>query len=228
MTDPKMCSHSNWWFDRSVDRCCPECDERMHNVCMDCGLTSCQINENPKPEFKKFSKIPRLFRDCIITEKIDGTNAQVLVTEDGQVIAGKRTSFITPKNDNYGFAAWVKEHEDELKKLGPGRHYGEWYGCGIQRNYGLKEKRFALFNTKVDRRTLPDCVSVVPVLHTGLFDTEIIQYHLELLRSNGSVAVPGFMKPEGIVVYHTKAGQLFKATLEGDAEWKGKNNENNV
>jgi ATP-dependent RNA circularization protein (DNA/RNA ligase family) len=56
------------------------------------------------PVFEDFPKIARLSRECCITEKIDGTNAQVVITEDGQVLAGSRTRFITPEDDNYGFA----------------------------------------------------------------------------------------------------------------------------
>ena len=29
--------------------------------------------------FEEFKKIPRLFRDCTITEKIDGTNGQIVI-----------------------------------------------------------------------------------------------------------------------------------------------------
>jgi hypothetical protein len=42
------------------------------------------------PEFAGFPKISRLSRDCIITEKIDGTNAQILITEDNQMFIGYR------------------------------------------------------------------------------------------------------------------------------------------
>ncbi len=34
-------------------------------------------------EFKEFPKIARLTRDCIITEKIDGTNASIYISENG-------------------------------------------------------------------------------------------------------------------------------------------------
>ena len=40
-------------------------------------------------EFKPFSKIPRLSRDCFITEKLDGTNASVFIT-----------SFISKENED--------------------------------------------------------------------------------------------------------------------------------
>lgn len=42
------------------------------------------------------------------------------------------------------------------------------------------------------------------------------------LRHSGSVAVPGFAKPEGIVCFHTASNEMFKVTLEKDEEWKGK------
>ncbi len=35
------------------------------------------------PAFKPWPKIPRLRRDIVITEKIDGTNAIIHVAEDG-------------------------------------------------------------------------------------------------------------------------------------------------
>lgn len=94
-----------------------------------------------------FSKIPRLNRDMVISEKIDGTNGLIHVTETGEVCAGSRNRWITPKNDNYGFAKWVEANAAELQKLGPGNHYGEYWGQGIQSGYGLTEKRFSLFNT---------------------------------------------------------------------------------
>lgn len=33
-------------------------------------------------EFKPFPKMARLKRQCLITEKIDGTNAQIFITEE--------------------------------------------------------------------------------------------------------------------------------------------------
>lgn len=58
-------------------------------------------------EFKEFNKIARLSRECVITEKIDGTNAQICITEDGQFLTGSRTRWITPDNDNAGFSMWL-------------------------------------------------------------------------------------------------------------------------
>jgi hypothetical protein len=204
-------------------------------------------------QFLPFPKLARLNRGIVITEKLDGTNAQIFIDIAGQahqdpsleiarkdgyvMLAGSRTRWITPENDNYGFARWVKEHAEELFQLGPGQHFGEWWGKGIQRGYqtGLMppEKRFSLFNTGrwADSRFnsgaddvplpegmsyVPACCSVVPVLYQGPFDQLAIVNALERLRSKGSVAAPGFMRPEGVVVFHTAANQMFKVTLEGD------------
>jgi hypothetical protein len=198
-------------------------------------------------EFIEFPKMARLTRECIITEKIDGTNAQIAIGplsgnpdfdrravafRDGLgMFAGKRGSWCTPEKDNFGFAAWVKAHADELWALGEGRHYGEWWGSGIQRGYGLVngEKRFSLFNVSrwVDpkfwsgpigdkQEFAPICCHVVPLLERGLFTPKSDERCLELLRHHGSYAAPGFMKPEGIVVFHVAAGVGFKKTLEKD------------
>lgn len=174
-------------------------------------------------EFRAFSKIPRLFRDISIYEKIDGTNSCVWVSADlSEVKAGQRTMWVRWPNgpDNYGFGKWVKEHEEELKQLGPGTHFGEWYGLGIQRGYGLTEKRFALFRAPKDG-VVPAICQVVPLLFQGPFTTTWVHAALERLRSDGSALVPGYMKPEGIVVYHEASGQRFKVTIEGDIRPKG-------
>lgn len=98
--------------------------------------------------FVGFPKIARLNRDCIITEKIDGTNAQICITEDGGFLVGSRKKWITPENDNYGFARWAYENKEELLKLGVGSHFGEWWGQGIQRRYNMDKKVFSLFNVR--------------------------------------------------------------------------------
>lgn len=175
----------------------------------------------PVPAFEAFPSISRLSRSCVISEKIDGTNAQVFVGDDGLVIAGSRSRWITPEADNMGFARWVAEHADELRTgLGPGRHFGEWWGSGIQRRYGLNEKRFSLFNAGRWSSERPACCHIVPVLFAGIFTTDVVETALQDLRTNGSRAAPGFMDPEGVVVYVAASKTLFKKTLKGD-EHKG-------
>ncbi|MGH7273823.1 MAG: RNA ligase family protein [Nitrospiria bacterium] len=174
--------------------------------------------------FEDFPKIYRWSRECIITEKIDGTNAQVNILPDGRVLAGSKNRYITPEADNFGFARWVKDHEDELRQgLGFGRHFGEWWGPGIQRGYGLKEKKFSLFNTtRWKELTSPrTCWDLVPILYQGPFGSEGVEGAMALLEAQGSQASPGFMRPEGIVVFHTQGHFLLKKTFEKDQEGKG-------
>jgi hypothetical protein len=168
--------------------------------------------------FEAFPKIARLKRNAVISEKIDGTNAQIFITDDGDVLAGSRNRMVTVASDNYGFARWVEGNKAELLKLGPGRHFGEWWGHGIQRGYNQKEKRFSLFNSFrwKDPAERPACCEVVPVLWYGEFATEPVDWCIQKLRDSGSVAAPGFMNPEGIVVWHDAAKQMFKVTCEND------------
>ena len=227
----------------------------------------------PNIPFEPWPKIPRLMKDIVITEKIDGTNAGIYVDpaeclaghgpEDAKVYAASRKRWITPENDNYGFARWVEKNAATLVvDLGPGMHFGEWWGQGIQRGYGLDEKRFSLFNIRKwgaqDKNTDPRCerkgshieskgervcacreerceaqfetsrLGVVPLLYEGPFEPEETKCGLVLdgppwvhcmkhLRNDGSVAAPGFMNPEGIIVYHTAAAQAFKVVISGEA-----------
>ena len=195
-------------------------------------------------DFMPFPKIARLSREVVVTEKIDGTNAQVAISEPGVIptegglvtasvetpsgpvalYAGSRSRWITPgkSTDNFGFAGWVKENAASLVMLGAGHHFGEWWGSGIQRGYGLSEKRFSLFNVSRwgDDAVRPACCGIVPVLYEGPFSTEAVEDAIWALRAHGSLASPGFGNPEGVIVFHTASRALFKKTLEKDDEPK--------
>ena len=173
-------------------------------------------------EFAPFPKIPRYSRECVVTEKIDGTNAQIVVHPDGTVRAASRRRWITPDSDNFGFAAWVEANRDDLRRLGPGRHYGEWWGLGIQRGYGLFERRFSLFNVhRWNDETAPKCCHVVPLIHIGPFGTATVETAMDRLRLHGSAAAPGWKEPEGVVIYHQASGHLYKKLLVDDDKPKG-------
>ena len=175
------------------------------------------------PPFTPFPKIGRLRRSIIVTEKIDGTNASVYVPEDdGPLVAGSRNRWITPEADNFGFAAWVRDNAEGLRTLGPGLHFGEWWGQGIQRRYDQDRKRFSLFNVDRWADERPECCDVVPVLgRVGELDTEMVRECMTSLRVTGSAAAPGFMRPEGLVVFHPQSRQSFKWTFEKDDAGKG-------
>ena len=181
----------------------------------------------PLPEFAKWPSIQRLSSEiCWITEKIDGTNGVIFVPgeSDKPVLAGSRNRWLTQENgeppdkgsDNCGFGAWVHARRESLRRLGPGMHYGEFHGLGIQRGYGLTDKRWASFEywrTDID---IPD-VCVVPVLYTGEPAEGVIGHKVDALRASGSVLYPGFMKPEGVVVTYKEMNTCkFKKLCQND------------
>lgn len=204
--------------------------------------------------YPRWPKTPRLYDDIVVTEKIDGTCSLIAIEKitvpeavplSGQtfvlssegdtlsVRAGSRERWLVPgKNtDNFGFAQWVADNAEALSLLGEGLHYGEWYGKGIQRGYGLEERRFALFNPYafgklanigVAISELTALVSTVPVLYTGVLEpqggTDHIHEALFWMKRRGSYAVPGFMQPEGIVIHHVRAKTNFKVVIDGNGE----------
>ena len=130
---------------------------------------------------------------------------------------------ITTEQDNYGIAAWVQDHADELvRALGPGRHYGEWWGNGIQRGYGQPGRTFSLFNTDkwgdLDPVHEEWGLSVVPELYRGPFDTrEVMGILAELAGQGSNVAAPGWDgDAEGVCVFHHASRTVFKSTLDTD------------
>lgn len=194
-------------------------------------------------EFQPYGKTPRLYRDVVISEKIDGTNACIVVAEGAEpsrpenvhvtgpedtvytVKAQSRNRFIYPGDDNYGFAGWVWDNAEELANLlGPGHHYGEWWGKGISHGYGQTERFFSLFNvkrwgTRARQSGIPG-LRVVPVVYVGPMTDEAVTNALMRLRMLGSEAAhnetKGKAKAEGIVVFHTASQQPFKVLIEHD------------
>lgn len=197
-------------------------------------------------EFQKWASIPRLSKESVtVTEKIDGSNSAVrirpfntdldltdqidTVSIDGDMYtlwAQSRSRFLQPtkQGDNFGFGRWVYDNAVELVKiLGPGDHYGEWWGSGIQRSYGLKEKRFSLFNAHRWFETLHPTEAqssisnlyIVPTLFKGKFYDLDINGLRDDLNENGSKVIPGF-RAEGMVVFLRELNASYKVLLEGD------------
>lgn len=164
------------------------------------------------PPFEPYGKTPRWRSQVVVTEKIDGSNCFIIVPEDPSLplAVGSRNRYISPgkSTDNFGFAGWVKDNEELLRRLGPGRHNGEWWGVGIGRGYGLQERRWSLFQAHrwteelLREMGLPANVRVVPILargepHEGY---DPVTVAANTLRAQGSFAAPGYMKPEGVIV----------------------------
>lgn len=179
-------------------------------------------------DFKKFQKIEHIGKLFMtITQKIHGSNAQILIyEEDGklELKTGCRTRWITPEADNFGFSSFVHDNKSEfIEKLGLGRHFGEWAGPGINSGEGLKEKTLFLFNTfRYEGKLLPSRVRIIPELHSGKFSHEVIDNIFNHLKTYGSKAVEGYMSPEGIVI--ELGGQFYKKVFNPEeTKWTSKN-----
>ena len=208
--------------------------------------------------FEGWPKTARLNKGAVYTEKIDGTNGAVIIekydvglsfanpdpiakvvvfeNEAYLIAAQSRNRLIQPGNDNAGFARWVWDNAAGLVQvLGEGRHFGEWWGHGIQRGYGLAkgDRRFSLFNTKrwttdelqfginPELRKVPG-LGIVPVLAVKKFSTSEAARQVDALRTFGSVAAEGFPRPEGVCVFHTASQTVYKTFLENDEIPKGR------
>lgn len=185
-------------------------------------------------EFQEFDSIEVLESMVTITEKIHGTNAQIAIDDfSKEIFAGSRTRWVTPEDDNAGFARWVFDNKENLiRVLGPGRHYGEWMGAGIGAGigagYGLKEKRFVLFNTfrwtsaKAAGLLLPR-MDVVPILYQGVYTPTCVKETMDKLLAGGSVLVPGYPNPEGVVMFFSRTKTLFKQVFDKETvAWANK------
>jgi hypothetical protein len=172
-------------------------------------------------EFKAWEKIPRENPfNVTITEKLDGTNACIIINNGVIIGVQSRKRLITPQDDNYGFATWVYENTSELVNLGDGYHYGEWAGLGIQKNpHNLQEKQFFLFNTfrwNPLNPNIPKCCKVVPILFQGMLTPKIVPCLINDLINS---ATPE-QSPEGVVVYYHAFRKYTKHTIKfPDGKW---------
>jgi hypothetical protein len=102
----------------------------------------------------KFSDAYRLATRSQVTQltynakiKLHGTNAAIRILDDGSLQAQKRTSDITPENDNAGFAAFVATLPSVSAVNQGVVFYGEWAGKGVQKSDAVSqvEKTFYVF-----------------------------------------------------------------------------------
>jgi hypothetical protein len=87
----------------------------------------------------------------------------------------------------------------------------------------MAEKHFSLFNVSrwgEGKQERPGCCDVVPLL--GYFTPDKIEENLERLRTEGSLAAPGYRRPEGMIVWHSQSKQYYKILLENDDVPKSK------
>ena len=187
------------------------------------------------------AQIPRFFDSkVVVTEKIDGTNAQIFIKlvdsenpdeQKCEMFVGSRTKWITPDDDNYGFAKWAYANEEELiATLGQGAHFGEWWGQGIQRKYDMDRKVFSLFNVHRwgelwNHDPGESLCDVVPfkIFELSEFgseepitmDTILDESQHYFMRQSRAAEKYGksFDNPEGYCIWHDRSRQIFKVPV---------------
>jgi len=127
--------------------------------------------------------------------KLHGSNAAVRLGGDGTVVAQSRSRDIFVGDDNYGFAAWVKENEeawrmpstDKLRAMvGDVIYYGEWGGLGIQKGDAvtkLDAKYFFVFAVRTGDNyittpadielTIPDLDNIIVIPWDIIFEESV-------------------------------------------------------
>lgn len=174
-------------------------------------------------DFKAYPKTQRLSNEIVtIAEKIDGTNGVLHVDHQSRtVLAGSRSKWLINDGsrswDNHGFGAWVKENEEKLLNLPEGLHYGEWYGKGINRNYGMKDRKLMLFNRsryqnileEGDFPTELELETVISLVSVSELPEEALRIKARVDKE-GSYHVPGFMKTEGVIFRFQLSAKVYK------------------
>lgn len=110
----------------------------------------------------KYHNVPLPTVDFCGTVKLHGTNAAVVISQDGTWHCQSRERIITPQDDNAGFAAWVYSNKTYWDRAAATlstvilsneetiQVYGEWCGGNIQKNVGLSylSKMFVIFGIR--------------------------------------------------------------------------------
>jgi len=115
--------------------------------------------------------------------KLDGTNAAIRLCND-EVRAQSRSRFITPDDDNYGFAAWVESKKDgwlmdvitTLNDEMDFTIYGEWCGKGIQKRCAISQvgPKFVIFAMTMDDRVIYEPAVIGALLQPDIDDDVFI------------------------------------------------------
>ena len=110
-------------------------------------------------EFNKYQHVERLgtvetenieIGECWLFPKLDGSNGQVWVNDNGKICCGSRNRELTLENDNQGFMAWVLE-QDNIREFFSNyqnlRLFGEWLIPHTLRTYEQSAwKKFYVFD----------------------------------------------------------------------------------
>lgn len=177
-------------------------------------------------EFKKYQHIERFGREevlnielgkCYVFPKIDGTNAQVYLDENGELRAGSRNRELSLDKDNGGFYASMLENNKikaYLQKHPKHRLYGEWLIPHSLKTYREEAwRRFYIFDVCLDKEDgsveyIPydiykvrldefelDYISPLKIINNGSYENFVHE-----LENNNFLIKDGMGVGEGVVI----------------------------
>ena len=152
-------------------------------------------------------------------DQLEGASALRAAREVGVAIYSVPVLYTGPWTGNFGFVDGTNEQRpwltteqmggwDEEQKAAADRDakidefISDELGWGKDAALATKKRLQELFPVNPRPRFAPNFI-------------------LEWLARVGSVAAPGFTRPEGVVMYHKAAGMMFTATIDKDDERKG-------
>ena len=177
-------------------------------------------------EFKKYQHVERFgngevlnieLGKCYVFPKIDGTNAQVYLSENGELKAGSRNRELSLEKDNAGFYAAMLENykiKAYLEKHPTHRLYGEWLVPHSLKTYRDDSwRRFYIFDVCLDREDgtveyIPydiykvwldefelDYISPLKIINNGSYE-----HFVHELDNNNFLIKDGMGVGEGVVI----------------------------
>lgn len=161
------------------------------------------VNERPIMNYRGKVKLHGTNAGVTIRKKEENDKA-AFYTDELAITPLKRSSFISPQDDNAGFATWVGERVNFFSNIFNMFTYaddvtvfGEWAGKGIQKSDAVSKidgKHFFIFSIRVDDKWITDPADIL--FYTGILseshvygDIHVLPWYTEELKVDFSSSI---------------------------------------
>ncbi len=152
--------------------------------------------------------------------KIHGTNAGIRISH-GDVKAQSRNRFVTPDDDNVGFAAWVETNAAYWGGLmTDGVVFGEWCGPGIMNGTAINDipqRIFAVFSLLIRGIHIYDPETISKILSNRPHDVHVLPWQTGPLTVDFTKreTLPGVVDFLNLVVNEVESGDPWVKSVFG-------------
>lgn len=172
-------------------------------------------------------------RDCsyLITEKLDGSNFQIIVSPDGEVQYATRKRVLENTESFFDWQAVVMEgYKDQIDLLRcdaikQGTYiniYGELYGQGVQKRIHYFDKKdFRVFAMRLNGHVIPPCSAKDILYYMGINDADwwvpiydIVSSLSEALNFEIPAGVEGVVITPSNKVFEDEQGSVFSLKIK--------------